>query len=70
MSPGPLNGAPSDGLILGFEVGDRVRWRPDQEPGTVVAVNEYALAVAWDMTGTEFYPAWSLATERIEPLLH
>jgi len=46
VSPGPLNGAPSDGLILGFEVGDRVRWRPDQKPGTVVAVNEYALAVA------------------------
>jgi hypothetical protein len=33
------------------EVGDRVVWTIDAEPGTIVALNDSAIAIRWDETG-------------------
>jgi hypothetical protein len=48
-------------------VGDRVRWTPDGELGTILAIDEYILAVDWDFSGIETYSMGCGAVDRIEP---
>jgi hypothetical protein len=46
-------------------VGDRVYWIPDGEAGTVLAIDEYILAVAWDESGVQTYATCCGAVDRI-----
>jgi hypothetical protein len=38
-----------------MQVGDRVAWTIDGEPGTVVGLNDSAIAIEWEFSGTEWY---------------
>ena len=50
-----------------MQVGDRVAWTIDGEPGTIVALNDSAIAVKWQESGIEWYSFGSGAIERIQP---
>jgi hypothetical protein len=50
-----------------MEVGDRVVWTIDGEPGTIVALTDSAIAIRWDESGIEWYSFSSGAIERIQP---
>jgi hypothetical protein len=50
-----------------MQVGDRVTWIPDGEPGIIVAANDSAIAIRWQESGTEWYSFGSGAIERIQP---
>ena len=50
-----------------MQVGDRVAWTIDGEPGTIVALNDSAIAVKWQESGIEVYSLTSGAIERIQP---
>jgi hypothetical protein len=50
-----------------MHIGDRVAWTIDGEPGTIVALNESAIAVKWQESGIEWYSFSSGAIERIQP---
>ena len=40
-----------------MQIGDRVYWTVDDEEGTVVCLNDSAIAIDWDLTGVEQFPA-------------
>jgi hypothetical protein len=44
-----------------------VAWVPDGEPGTIIAINDSAIAIRWQETGIEWYSFASGAIERIQP---
>jgi hypothetical protein len=48
-------------------VGDRVYWTPDGELGTIIAIDEYIVAVDWDFSGIETYSMGCGAVDRIAP---
>jgi hypothetical protein len=50
-----------------MQIGDRVAWTIDGEPGTIVAFNDSAIAIKWDETGVEWYCLSSGAFQRIQP---
>ncbi len=50
-----------------MQIGDRVAWGPDGEPGTIVALNDSAIAISWQESGIEWYSLSSGAIERIQP---
>jgi hypothetical protein len=51
-----------------MQVGDRVAWTVDDEPGTIVALTDRAIAIEWDSSGIEWYSCSSGAIERIKPV--
>jgi hypothetical protein len=50
-----------------MHIGDRVVWTIDGEPGTIVAINDWAIAIRWQESGIEVYSLTSGAIERIQP---
>jgi hypothetical protein len=48
-------------------VGDRVYWTPDGELGTILAIDEFIIAIAWDFSGIETYSMSCGAVDRIAP---
>ena len=36
-------------------VGDKVRWSPDGDLGVILAIDEYAITIAWEFYPTETY---------------
>jgi hypothetical protein len=46
-------------------VGDRVYWTTDGEAGTILAIDEYIIAVDCDFSGIETYSMSCGAVERI-----
>jgi hypothetical protein len=48
-------------------VGDRVVWLPDGELGTLIAIDEYIIAVHWDFSGVQTYATCCGAVDRIAP---
>jgi hypothetical protein len=50
-----------------MQVGDRVAWTIDGESGTIVSLNDSAIAVKWQESGIEWYSFGSGAIERIQP---
>jgi hypothetical protein len=50
-----------------MQVGDRVAWTVDGEPGTIVGLDDSSIAVRWQESGIEVYSLTSGAFERIQP---
>jgi hypothetical protein len=48
-----------------MRIGDTVYWQPDGECGTVIASDEWILAVDWDESGVQTYATCCGAVERI-----
>jgi hypothetical protein len=48
-----------------MQVGDRVYWTPDGEAGTILAIDEYIIAIDWDFSGIETYSMCCGAIDRI-----
>jgi hypothetical protein len=54
LSFAPSTGREFEHSLAGAEpmhVGDRVAWTIDGEPGTIVALNDSAIAIRWDESG-------------------
>jgi len=49
-----------------FEIGDRVIWKDDHEPGYVVSVTPEALEIDWKLSGRQVYSVFSGAIWMIE----
>ena len=47
-----------------MSAGDRVYWS-DGEPGRILAVDEFRIAIRWDENGVEIYSMVCRAIERI-----